>query len=93
MKKHHHHQHRPANVIPFPGVHRGPQTPPPPAKHKPTANGNGDGLRIYTITASYDGLPGCVLLTVRARNFREAVGAAYLIADRFATETIERIKA
>jgi hypothetical protein len=83
---------KPNDVIPFPG-RNGPKTPPPPAKGAKTAAGSGDALRLYTITAAYDGLPGSIALTVRARNFREAVGACYLIADKFALETIERIKA
>lgn len=63
----------------------------PPRQKKKTAVAPA-GPNLYVFQSTCDDLPAALCVTVHARNEREAYGAAYLLADRFAQHAIAWLK-
>lgn len=61
---------------------------PPPKRPKTRRAVTGDPFEDYHFEITRPGVPAFLHIQVKATNGRDAVGAAYLVADYFATEAM-----
>lgn len=79
-----------AKIIRFP-IQKTASKPPRPPRGTPKETAQGP-FNNFVFNVTYSGLPARMVIEVAAPNYREALGAAYLMTERFSTQTIAAIK-